>query len=240
MSATTPAALAKQVADWMLEILRPTTGPVAICLAGGSTPKLLYELLAQSPYQGLMPWDRIHVFWGDERFVPPDSPLSNYRMTYTALLCHVNMPASHMHSVQTENVSSIQAAQLYQSALQAFYGANTLDPARPLFEIVLLGLGTNGHTASLFPGTTALNERVAWAAPVTPEGEPTRITLTYPALESARHVAFIVTGAEKQDVLVKVRAGDQAQPAARLRPTGDLHWFTDAAAEGCPAGPAWW
>ncbi len=232
MTAASPGALAKEVADWMLEILRGTSGPVAVCLSGGSTPKILYELLAQPPYQGLMPWDRLHVFWGDERFVPPDDARSNYRMTYTALLGHVKIPASHMHPVQTEDVSPEQAAQQYQQALQAFYGASTLDPARPLFEIVLLGLGTNGHTASLFPGTPALDEQSAWAVAVTPEGEPTRITLTYPALESAQHVAFIVTGAEKRDVLVKVRAGDQSQPAARLHPTGDLHWFTDQAAGG--------
>ena len=232
MSAATPADLAKEVADWMLAILRSSTGRVAVCLSGGSTPKLLYELLAQPPYQGLMPWDRIHVFWGDERFVSPDSPLSNYRMTYTALLGHVKIPACNMHPVQTEDVTPVQAAELYQSALQRFYGATTLDPARPLFEIVLLGLGTNGHTASLFPDTPALDERTAWAVPVTPEGEPTRITLTYPALESARHVAFIVAGADKREVLVKVRSGDQTQPAARLRTQGGVDWFTDAAAAG--------
>ncbi len=231
MTAPTATALAKEVADWMLEILRGTSGPVAVCLSGGSTPKLLYELLAQSPYQGLMPWDRMHVFWGDERFVPPDDARSNYRMTYTALLGPVAMPASHTHPVQTEDVTPEQAAQLYQAALQKFYGAATLDPARPLFEIVLLGLGTNGHTASLFPGTPALEERSAWAVATTPEGEPTRITLTYPTLESAAHVAFIVTGAEKRDVLVKVRAGDLALPAARLHPSGEVRWFLDQAAE---------
>ncbi len=229
MTAADPQALAREVADWMLLTLRASTGEVAVALSGGSTPKLLYEVLAQEPYRGMMPWDRVHWFWGDERFVPPDDPRSNYRMTYEALLGHVKIPASHMHPVQTDDVTPEQAAALYQQALQSFYGAATLDPARPLFEIVLLGLGTNGHTASLFPGTAVLDERTAWAAAVTPEGEPTRITLTYPALESCRHAAFIVAGAEKRDVLARVRAGEATLPAARFRPTGTLHWFTDSA-----------
>ena len=110
------------------------------------------------------------------------------------------------------------------------YGATTLDPARPLFDVVLLGLGTNGHTASLFPGTPALLEQHAWVAAVTPENEPTRITLTYPALNSARHVAFVVAGADKHDVLARVRAHDPAEPASFIAPSGALHWFTDAAA----------
>ena len=232
MSASDPAALAREVADWMLLTLRPAEGPVAVALSGGSTPKLLYELLAQEPYRGLMPWDRIHWFWGDERFVAPDDARSNYRMIYTALLGHVKVPASNMHPVQTEGVTPAQAAALYQRALQDFYGAAVLDPARPLFDIVLLGLGTNGHTASLFPGTPVLEERKAWAAAVTPEGEPTRITLTYPVLESCRHAAFIVAGADKREVVAKVRGGDMAQPAARLRPVGELRWFLDAAASG--------
>jgi 6-phosphogluconolactonase len=102
----------------------------------------------------------------------------------------------------------------------------------PLFHLVLMGLGTNGHTASLFPDTPVLDERSAWAAAVTPEGEPTRITLTYPALESCRHAAFLVAGAEKREALAAVRAGQSDLPAAQYRPAGELHWFVDDAAAG--------
>ena len=224
--------LAHTVADWLLLTLRPTEGPLRLALSGGSTPRALYELLAQEPYRGLLPWDRMHIFWGDERFVPPDSDLSNYRMAYTALLGHVPIPPGNIHPVQTEDVTPEEAARQYQATLARLYGATVLDPARPLFDVVLLGLGTNGHTASLFPGTPALTERDAWALAVTPEGEPTRITLTYPALNSARHVAFVVAGADKHDVLARVRAHDPAEPASFIAPVGALHWFTDAAASG--------
>ena len=224
--------LAHTVADWLLLTLRPGEGPLRIALSGGTTPRALYELLAQEPYRGLMPWDRIHVFWGDERFVPPDSDLSNYRMAYTALLGHVPIPPGNIHPVQTDDVTPEVSARLYQATLARVYGSTTLDPTRPLFDVNLLGLGTNGHTASLFPGTSALTEQTAWALAVTPEGEPTRITLTYPALNSSRHAAFMVAGANKRDVLARVRAHDPAEPASFIAPVGQLHWFVDEAASG--------
>ena len=153
-------------------------------------------------------------------------------MARDAMLAHVPVPPANIHPVPTVGLSAPDAARRYQAELQAFYGADTLQPGRPLFDVVLLGLGTNGHTASLFPGTPALQERTAWAAAVTPDGEPTRITLTYPALESCRECVFLVAGADKRDVLARVRAGDPALPASHVRPTGDLHWFTDRAASG--------
>lgn len=224
--------LAHTVADWLLLTLRPSEGPLRIALSGGTTPRALYELLAQEPYRGLMPWDRMHVFWGDERFVPPNSDLSNYRMAYTALLGHVPIPPGNIHPVQTDDVTPEESARLYQATLARVYGSTTLDPARPLFDVNLLGLGTNGHTASLFPGMPALNEQTAWALAVTPEGEPTRITLTYPALNSSRHAAFLVAGANKRDVVARVRAHDPAEPASLIAPVGQLHWFMDEAASG--------
>ena len=227
-----PAALAAYAADWMIETLNGLPGRIAVALSGGSTPKALYELLATPAYAPRLPWDRVHWFWGDERFVPQDDERSNYRMTMEAMLRHVAAPPDSIHPVPTEGVSAEEAARQYQIELQAFYGAPTLQPGRPLFGIVLLGLGTNGHIASLFPGTPVLEERTAWVAEVTPEGEPTRITLTYPALESCHHTAFLVAGAGKRDVMVRVRAGDTALPAARLHPSGVLHWFTDQAAAG--------
>ncbi len=225
-------ALAAHVADWMTGILQARPGPAAVALSGGSTPKLLYQALAAPPFAERVPWDRVHWFWGDERFVPHDDARSNYRMTTEAMLGRVGAPPGNIHPVPTEGMSAEEAAARYQITLQAYHGGQTLDPLRPLFDIVLLGLGTNGHTASLFPGTPALKERTAWAAAVTPAGEPTRITLTYPALESCRHAAFLVAGADKRDVLAQVRAGAADLPAARYHPTGELHWFADQAAAG--------
>src|SRR4051794_24210939 len=210
--------LAQRAAEWMIARLNETTGQVAVALSGGSTPKRLYELLVTETFIGRVPWDRVHWFWGDERFVPPDDPRSNYRMTMDAMLRHAPVPDGHIHPVPTVGLSPDAAARAYAEQLQRFHGSPRLDDA-PLFQIVLLGLGTNGHTASLFPGTPALDEREAWAVAVTPEGEPTRITLTYPALESCRHAAFLVAGADKRDVLRRVRASDMSLPASRYRPS---------------------
>lgn len=226
--------LAEDTAEWLIATLAGRPGRLAVALSGGSTPKRLYELLATPGYAGRVPWDRVHWFWGDERFVPHDDGRSNYRMTMTAMLDHVPAPPGHIHPVPTEGLSPAAAAAAYQAELQAFHGSGRLDDA-PLFDVVLLGLGTNGHTASLFPDEAVLEERTAWAADVTPPGEPTRITLTYPALESCRYAAFLVSGAEKAGVLARVRAGDRSLPAARFHPQGELLWLTDAAAEGAGA-----
>ena len=227
-----PQALASHVAGWMSGILHARPGPVSVALSGGSTPKLLYEALAAPQFVGRVPWARVHWFWGDERFVPQSDQRSNYRMAMQAMLDRAVVPRENVHPIPTEGVTAEAGAARYQALLQAFYGAPVLDPARPLFDIVLLGLGTNGHTASLFPDRPVLNERTAWAAAVTPAGEPTRITLTYPPLESCRHAAFLVAGADKREVLAQVRADAPDLPASHYRPTGELHWFTDQAAAG--------
>ena len=146
-----PDALARHVAEWMVETLTATTGPVAVALSGGSTPKLLYTVLATDEFRGRVPWDRVHWCWGDERFVPPDDPSSNYRMTKEAMLDHVPVPDDHVHPIPTTGLSPAAAAAVYEQTLREIHGGGDL--TRPLFEIVLLGLGTNGHTASLFPGT---------------------------------------------------------------------------------------
>ncbi len=227
-----PRTLATDVAGWMTGVLQSRPGPVAVALSGGSTPELLYQALAAAPFADRVPWERVHWFWGDERFVPQSDPRSNYRMTMEAMLDRAIVPPGNVHPMPTEGVTADEGAAQYQALLQAFYGRVALDPARPLFDIVLLGLGTNGHTASLFPNTPVLDERSAWAAAVMPEDEPTRITLTYPVLESCRHAAFLVAGADKRDVLARVRASAPDLPAARYRPTGELHWFTNKAAAG--------
>jgi 6-phosphogluconolactonase len=222
--------LAQLAAEWMVARLGEGSGAVAVALSGGSTPKRLYELLVTEAFIGRVPWERVHWFWGDERFVPADDERSNFRMTTEAMLRHAPVPPSHIHPVPTEGMSPEDAAQAYAGELQRFHGASSLDD-KPLFHIVLLGLGTNGHTASLFPDTPALEESTAWAAAVRPAGEVARITLTYRPLESCRHAAFLVAGADKRDVLRRVRAGDASLPAGRYRPKGELRWFTDAAAE---------
>jgi 6-phosphogluconolactonase len=199
-------------------------------LSGGSTPRRLYQLLASPPRLEAFPWTHVHWFWGDERFVPPDDPASNYRMTREAMLSHAPVPADHIHPMPTVGLSPEAAAETYERTLKDFYGADTLDPGRPLFDLNLLGLGTNGHTASLFPGMPVLEERQRWVGTMHDPEAGTRLTLTYPVLESSRETVFLVAGAGKKAVLHKVLAGDQAQPAARLRPHGTLRFLADRAA----------
>jgi len=227
-----PATLAKYVADWILKEANEATEVFAIALSGGSTPKLLYELLAQPPYLKQLPWSRIHWFWGDERFVPHDDPLSNYRMVWQAMLSHVPVPRENIHGVPVEGLTPEQAAESYDATLKIFHGANRLDPARPLFDINLLGLGEDGHTASLFPGTDVLKERVRWVAPVIGAKAEARITLTYPAIDSSRYVAFLINGTAKREMLGRLMADDPALPATHVDPTGELLVFADLAAAG--------
>jgi len=224
-----PEALSHRIAYWMLELATTTDGAFSVALSGGSTPQRLYQLLAGPPYRDSFPWLRTHWFWGDERFVPHDNALSNYRMVQKALLSRAPIPASNIHPIPTEGVTSEAAASAYEHELKVFYGAGRLDPARPLFDVTLLGLGSDGHTASLFPGTTVLAERDRWVAAVGAETEM-RITLTYPALESSSHVAFLVAGEDKRTMLGRIRSGDDSVPAARLHPIGALRVFADAAA----------
>jgi 6-phosphogluconolactonase len=225
-----PAAVAERVATWLLELALATEGTFSLCLSGGSTPKALYARLAQAPYRDLFPWDRTHLFWGDERFVPPDDPLSNYAMVRQTLLAHAPIPADNIHPVPTQGLAPHEAASAYEHALKDFYGADRLDPDRPLFDVNLLGLGEDGHTASLFPGTAVLGERDRWAAAVVGAKAEARITLTYPALESSRHAAFLVTGGDKARVLQLLLQGVDSLPAVHLHPVGELWVFSDEAA----------
>lgn len=225
-----PTALSRRVADWMLELATAKDGIFTIALSGGSTPRELYERLAGAPYRDAFPWSRTHVFWGDERFVPHDDVQSNYRMTREALLSRGPIPATNVHPIPTEGVSPEAAASAYERELRSFYGAEHFDPARPLFDVTLLGLGPDGHTASLFPGTAVLAERERWVAAVPRANSETRITLTYPTLESSRCAAFLVVGKEKRAIFDRLRRGDESLPAARLHPTGELRFFGDAAA----------
>lgn len=228
-------AMAQRVAIWLTEIAIEQDGRLAIALAGGSTPRRSYELLAQPPYRDRFPWPRTHWFWGDERFVPHADGRSNFRMAKETLLSQAPVPAQNIHPIPTQGLSSVEAAALYERELKSFYGADRLDPLRPLFDAVILGVGANGHTASLFPGSPALRERERWVVDVIGAAPETRITLTYPAFESSRHVAFLVVGKEKEAAFAKLRRDDETQPAARLRPLGELWLFADAEAVGEPA-----
>ncbi len=227
-----PEALARAAAAWFARTLAASEGSVAVALSGGSTPKRLYEILAEEPLRSVVPWERVHFFLGDERFVPESDLRSNMRMIRTAMLDRVSVPPGNVHALPTDGVTVEQAAAQYEAALRSFYGDAALDPARALFEIVLLGLGTNGHTASLFPGEPVLEERTRWVAPVAPPGEPVRVTMTYPALQSAHYAAFLVAGAEKAPMLARLRAGDADIPAGRYEPRGELLLFADRAASG--------
>jgi 6-phosphogluconolactonase len=225
-------ALARRVADWMTDIARSKDGPVGIALSGGSTPKRLYELLATEPWRTTFPWARSHWFWGDERFTPPGDPRSNYGMAREALLSHVPIPAGAIHAVPTTGMTPAQAAEAYGRELAAFYGAAVLDPTRPLFDVTLLGLGEDGHTASLFPGSAALGEQGRWVAAVVGAAGDPRITLTFPVLESSNHIAFLVEGQAKRDILGRLLRGDGGFPAARIRTHDELCVFADRAAVG--------
>jgi len=226
-----PAALARHVAEWMTKSALASTGDFRVSLSGGSTPKALFTLLASEPFISRFPWARVSWYWGDERFVPYDHPESNYRMTREAMFSKVDVAPGNVHPVPADGTPE-QAALRYERILQAAYGGAVLDPARPLFDITLLGLGPDGHTASLLPGEPVLEERERWVAAVSHGRPEVRITMTYPVIESSRRVAFLVTGQEKSAIFKVIRAGGSQVPAARVRPVGELVWFVDRAAAG--------
>src|SRR5438270_1319775 len=226
-----PAALARYVAEWM------TSAPVAakssfrVSLSGGSTPKALYQLLASDKFRNRFPWHLVSWYFGDERLVPYDSPDSNYRMVHEAMFAKAPVPPENVHPIPVDG-SPEEAAQQYEQTLQQTYGATILDPARPLFDLTLLGLGPDGHTASLLPGEPVLEERKRWVAAVSHGRPEVRITMTYPVIESSRRVAFLVTGSAKEPILRAIRDGSSQVPAARVQPVGELFWFVDRAAAG--------
>jgi 6-phosphogluconolactonase len=225
-------ALAHNVAEWLCALALASDRDFAICCSGGSTPKRLYEVLAEPAIASRFPWSRVHWFWGDERFVPYDHPDSNYRMVHDALLSRVPAPQATIHPIPTTPLSPEQAAVAYEATLKDFYGAEMITPDRPIFDVTLLGIGPDGHTASLFPGHPALKDTAHWALPIVGAKSEARITLTYPLLDSSRDAAFLVTGEEKRIVVARAQSGDLTLPAARVRPIGRLHWFMDGAAAG--------
>jgi len=226
----TANAVAEHVAEWLCALACAHDSELAICLSGGSTPRLLYQRLADPVFASRVPWSRIHWFWGDERFVPHDDPASNYRMAYDALFANVPVSQNHLHPIPTEGLSPQQAAADYQALLQRFYVNERHSVGQSIFDVTLLGVGADGHTASLFPGSLALLENQQWVLAIVDKARGARITLTYPALNSSRNIAFIVTGANKKSILAKILTGSSVPPAARICPFGRLDWFVDRAA----------
>jgi 6-phosphogluconolactonase len=219
-------ALAARAADFIADAMQGCAAPFRLCLSGGSTPRAAYDLLAR---RGDVAWDCTELFFGDERFVPPDNPDSNYRMVRESLLAGGNVHPRALLAMPTDGTPQ-SCADAYEEILRQQYGASILDPAVPLFDLMLLGLGADGHTASLIPGQPVLQERARWVAPVPQGRDEVRLTLTYPAIESSRTTLFLVAGADKADAVARVRSGDTALPAGALQPLGEVVWLLDRAA----------
>ena len=201
-------------------------GRFTVALSGGQTPRRAYELLAQSPLREQIPWRAVHVFWGDERFTPPGDPQSCEHMARLLLLDHVPIPRSQIHPIRSEQ-SAEQAARRYEELLRAFFSEQP-----PRFDLIFLGMGENGHIASLFPGTPALEERERWVVVVHLGGlNLDRITLTPPIINQAAAVAFLVSGASKAQAIGDVLHGPpdpRRLPAQLIRPLdGELSWLVD-------------
>ncbi|HEV2882310.1 MAG TPA: 6-phosphogluconolactonase [Pyrinomonadaceae bacterium] len=226
--------VARAAAERFAELARGNiagNGRFSVALAGGSTPKRIYELLAGEDFGARLDWSRVHIFFGDERCVPPDDADSNYRMANEALLSRVGLPEENVHRMRGEG-DAVANARLYEDELRGFFGA---DAAWPEFDLVMLGMGDDGHTASLFPGTHALDAQASWVTANWVEKFNTyRVTLTAPAINHARQVMFIVTGAGKAERLHEVIHGahdPQRLPSQLIQPrAGALAWFLDEAA----------
>lgn len=226
--------LARAAADYAISCYNAAVdnhGYFAVALSGGSTPRALFELLAVPQNAQHIGWSKVHVFWGDERTVPPDHPDSNYHMAKEALLDHVALPASNVHRMPGE-VEPAQAAAEYEQILRSFFATRA---GKVRFDLILLGMGDDGHTASLFPHTAALDETERLvAANYAPKLDTWRITLTAPAINSAAHIAFLVSGAGKADMLRRVLQGPRQPhelPSQMIQPVdGELVWLLDKAA----------
>lgn len=224
-------ALAEAAAQRLIARISANPQRPTVCLTGGSTPQQLYELLATSPWREKVPWARVHWSMSDDRFVPYDDPLSNIGMARKAFL-DACAPAENVHTISTNTATPDEAAELYERELRQFH-APSLDKDSPLFDIVLMGVGPDGHTASLFPGTSALTEPDKWVvgvpranvAPFVP-----RVSLTLPCLASTREMLFLVSGHEKKEILGEVLTGGNL-PAARAQSLhGETVWLVDEAA----------
>jgi 6-phosphogluconolactonase len=225
--------VARAAALRFIEIARESIaarGRFSVALAGGSTPKRIYELLASDELSNQLDWSHVHIFFGDERCVPPDDAESNYRMANESLLARVALPEQNVHRMRGEG-DAVANARLYEDELRGYFDGEDW----PQFDLVMLGMGDDGHTASLFPGTRALDVHAAWVtANWVEKFNAFRVTLTVPAINHARHVMFIITGASKAERLQEVLYGarePQRLPSQLIQPhEGGLAWFLDEAA----------
>jgi len=225
--------LSQQAASYIAQTIAAAAsarGRASVALSGGSTPRRAYELLAAPPLRDTIPWERVDVFWGDERCVPPDHAESNYRLAHEGLLARVPIPASNVHRVPTEAGDAAAVAAQYERDLRDYFRLQS--DALPRFDLILLGLGPDGHTASLFPGTAALDETRRLVVPNRIDYMPhDRVTFTLPVLNAARAVDFLVAGADKAPKVAGALAGDPTVVASRVRPTdGTVRWDLDRAA----------
>ena len=240
---TTPQELFEAAADEILHVANEAItarGRFAIALSGGSTPKSLYNLLATNA-RTTLPWDRTFFFWGDERHVPPTDPDSNYRMVEETMLSKVPVQAGNVFRIAAENTDAAAVASAYEKTLQKFF---QLEPGGiPRFDLILLGMGPDGHTASLFPGTAGLQEKTRLVVANWVEKLKThRLSLTLPVLNASRCVAFLVSGIDKAPVLKAVleeNAPGEQYPAKLVNPSnGRLVWFLDRAAASNLSSPS--
>jgi 6-phosphogluconolactonase len=230
--------IAKLSARVALEFVRlanrsvATGGRFTVALSGGSTPKSLYSLLASAEFSARVPWGQSHFFWGDERSVPPDHPDSNYRMAFESLPSKVPVPKENIHRIEAELEPEVAAAK-YERTIRDFFRLSGAELAR--FDLILIGLGDDGHTASLFPGSEALNETTRLVVATYVEKlKSYRITLTLPVLNHAANIFFLVAGESKAAVLRDVLQRSKDLPAQRIAPqNGRLVWFLDEAAASC-------
>ncbi|QHI95261.1 6-phosphogluconolactonase [Aristophania vespae] len=226
-------AVAMRMAELLIDAIETCPEQKArIALSGGSTPKRLFEILAQPDMAKKIDWSRVEIFYGDERHVPVTHDDSNHKMAQSLLLSKVSLPASQIHPMPTSSSAKEDAA-TYQSILQKSYGSDTLEPGRPLFDVVMLGLGTDGHTASLFPGEEVLDNDRDWVSISAPKTAPhDRLTLTYKAIQSSRLVVFLITGENKVPMLKRLKQADDTIPSGRIKSDGKILILSDRAAAG--------
>jgi 6-phosphogluconolactonase len=230
-------ALAAEAADRFVALARTavmTNGRFSVALAGGGTPQGMYRLLAQSPRKGQIAWSSVHIFWGDERFVPPDDSDNLWRMAQETFLSALPLPAANIHPMPTVGLTPAAAARQYAETIICFFA-----PAPPRFDLVLLGMGPDGHTASIFPGQAAVASAERLVAVVTnaPKPPPTRLTLTYKVINQAANIMFLVSGGDKAAAVAQLLTGERDRnqwPAQGVQPEhGRLLWLLDqAAAQG--------
>jgi 6-phosphogluconolactonase len=227
-------SLTRSAAELVIEsAASPPGSRFRVALSGGSTPRRLFELLSASPFRDRIDWTRWCVFWADERLVPPDHADSNYQLAEQLLLSRVPVPREHVHRAPVELDDGDAVAQAYESELRAEFEVS--DGELPAFDLVLLGMGSDGHTASLFPGKTSLSETTRWVVASSPGVLPPpvdRVTLTLPVLNAARTVLFLVAGNDKTPALTSVLSGSSSLPASQVHAAGAVRWLVDRPARG--------